>query len=101
SSQQRKKTTPPAKTHTAKPRPAPAKPAPKPARMIGSTIVIITKNEDRIAGELLDLSPYSVRIKSENLESTIALDTIDSIVFGPVAQARPSADPVAPQSTVP
>src|SRR5262249_44872031 len=65
-----------------KPHPAPAKPAPKPVGIVGSTVLIITKNQDRIAGQLLDMSAYSLRIKSDNLESTIALDTVDSIVFG-------------------
>ena len=59
-------------------------------RLIGSPIVIITKNDDRITGTLLDLTAYSVRIRADNLESTIALDTIASISFGnaspPVAQ---------------
>jgi hypothetical protein len=45
-------------------------------RMIGSTVVIMTKNGDRITGELLDLTAYSVRIKADNLESSIALDTV-------------------------
>ena len=51
-------------------------------RIIGSTVVIITKNGDRIAGEVLDLTAYSVRLRADNLESTIALDTIASMSFG-------------------
>ena len=54
-------------------------------RIIGSTVVIITKNGDRITGEVLDLSAYSVRLRADNLESTIALDTIASLSFGGAA----------------
>jgi hypothetical protein len=59
-------------------------------RIIGSQIIIMTKNDDRITGTLLDLTAYSVRIRADNLESTIALDTIASISFG-------SASPAAAQ----
>lgn len=64
-------------------RPAPTSPAAlaKP-QIIGSTAVIITKNGDRITGEVLDLSAFSVRLKADNLESQIALDTIASMSFG-------------------
>jgi len=71
-----------------KPSPKPRNPAPtSPAtqtlpRIIGSSAVIITKNGDRIAGEVLDLTAYSVRLRADSLESTIALDTIASLSFG-------------------
>lgn len=52
------------------------------ARSIGTPIVIVTKNGDRLTGELLDLSAYSVRLRSGTLESTIALDTIATLSFG-------------------
>jgi len=45
-------------------------------------VVIITKNDDRIVGTLVDLSAYSIRIKADNLESTISLDRIASLSFG-------------------
>src|SRR5215216_7981436 len=64
-------------------------------RIIGSKVVIVTKSDDRITGTLLDLTAYSVRIRADNLESTIALDTIASISFG---QASP---PVAQPVSVP
>jgi len=51
-------------------------------RIIGSTVVMITKNGDRLTGELLDLTAYSARLRADNLESTIALDTIASLSFG-------------------
>lgn len=64
-------------------------------RLVGSQIIIITKNDDRITGTLLDLTAYSVRIRADNLESTIALDTIASISFGSVvpAPAKPASVP--------
>ena len=72
-------------------------PKPNAPRLIGSPIVITTKNEDRIAGTLLDLTAYSVRVRADNLESTIALDTIASISFGTSAAARPRpSQPAAP-----
>jgi hypothetical protein len=87
------------KPRPAKPRPAPAKQqAPKPVGIIGSTVLIVTRNQDRIAGELLDLSPYSVKIKSDSLESTLALDTVDSIVFGSGPVPHQNSEP-APQQT--
>lgn len=66
-------------------------------RIIGSTVVIITKNGDRITGEVLDLTAYSVRLRADNLESTIALDTIASLSFGGAAPPAPRVDqPVGP-----
>jgi len=59
-----------------------AEPAASGPRMVGSTVVIITKNDDRIVGTLLDLTAYSVGIKADNLESTISLDRIASLSFG-------------------
>lgn len=79
------------KKNPPKPRPqATRKPAPSVAapRIIGSQVVLLTKNGDEISGVLLDLSAYSVRIKDDNLESTIALDTLASISFGTSSLAR-------------
>lgn len=60
-------------------------------RVIGSQVILVTKNDERIAGTLLDLNAYSARIKADNLESSIALDTITSISFsGSVAATRPA-----------
>jgi hypothetical protein len=91
-----------AQTHKKKPaRPRatnsqPADAATKP-RIIGSTVSIVTKNGDRIAGELLDLNAYSVKFKADNLESTIALDTIASLTFGsPAAPGGKADQPVRP-----
>jgi hypothetical protein len=70
----------------------PAKP-----RIIGSTILIITRNGDRITGEVLDLTAYSVRVRADNLESTIALDTIASLSFSGAAPPAARIDqPIGP-----
>ena len=70
-------------------------------RIIGSRIVIITKNGDRIEGELLDLTAYSARIRANNLESTIALDTVASLALSgaqaPGARSEQAAGPVRPE----
>lgn len=57
-------------------------------RVLGSTVFIVTKNGDRISGELLDLTAYSVRLRSDKLESTIALDTIAQLSFGETASGE-------------
>jgi hypothetical protein len=61
-------------------------------RIIGSNAVIITKNGDRMTGEVLDLTAYSVRLRTANLESTIALDTIASMSFGGASVPTPRVD---------
>jgi hypothetical protein len=66
-------------------------------RILGSTVVIVTKNGDRITGEVLDLSAFSVRLRADNLESTIALDTIASISFsGAAPQPSRGDQPIGP-----
>lgn len=93
--QKRKKKAPP-RSRTASSQPSAATLA-KP-RIIGSTVVIITKNGDRITGEVLDLTAYSVSFRADNLESTIALDTIASLSFGgaavPTTRVDQSVGPV-------
>ncbi|PYT07128.1 MAG: hypothetical protein DMF60_07700 [Acidobacteria bacterium] len=92
--QKRKKK--PARSRVTNSPPAPP-PATKP-RILGSTVSIVTRNGDRITGELLDLTAYSVRFRADNLESTIALDTIASLSFSgaapPGARAEEPAGPV-------
>jgi hypothetical protein len=71
-------------------------------RIIGSPVEIVTKNGDRISGELLDLTAYSLRIRSEGLESIIALDTVASLSFGasaPAPNGAPAAGPVSADFT--
>jgi hypothetical protein len=59
--------------------------------MVGSQVVITTKSGAIIRGQFLDLNSYSIKIRSDNLESTIALETIAGISFGnaPLAQPQP------------
>jgi hypothetical protein len=87
--QKRKKA--PARSRAASPQADASKP-----RMIGSTVLIITKNGDRITGELLDLTAYSVRIRAESLESSIALDTIASLSFAGAASSERETQPIGP-----
>jgi len=95
--QKRKKTTP-SRSQSASRQPSAATPT-RP-RIIGATVVIITKNGDRITGEVLDLTAYSVRLRADNLESTIALDTIASLAFGGAATPSAGVDqPVGPVRT--
>ena len=65
-------------------------------RIVGSTVVIITRNGDRISGEVLDLNAYSIRLRADNLESTIALDTIASLSFAGGAPSARVEQPVGP-----
>jgi hypothetical protein len=57
--------------------------------MIGTQVVVTTKNGDRIKGELLDLSPYSIKIRADRLESVHALESIQSVAFGSSAASPP------------
>jgi hypothetical protein len=93
--QKRKKPTSRARSTTSQP----SSGAVNKPRIIGSTVVIITKNGDRIAGELLDLTAYSARIRANNLESTIALDTVASMSIGGAAPptGRAEQTPVRPE----
>src|SRR5437667_2340365 len=93
--QKRKKK--PARSRVTNSPPAPP-PATKP-RILGSTVSIVTRNGDRITGELLDLTAYSVRFRADNLESTLALDTIASLSFGGAA-APPGARAEEPTGPV-
>jgi hypothetical protein len=86
--QKRKKGRSPARSRSTAARSEPAASGP---RMVGTPVVIITKNDDRITGTLVDLTAYSIRIKADNLESTISLDRIASLSFGAASTpARPA-----------
>jgi hypothetical protein len=50
-------------------------------RIVGKNVILKTKNGDRITGTILDLNAYSIRIKSQNLETVQALDTLSSLSF--------------------
>lgn len=60
----------------------PVKTAAPTAPVIGSTVNIKTVGGDRISGELLDLTAFSVRLRSNNLESVIPFESISTISFG-------------------
>src|SRR5215510_3650073 len=75
------------------PAPAPHKAAPAPPPIVGAPVSIATKNGEQIAGQVLEVSPYKVRVKQGELESTVPLESIASMVFGeappPVVAAPP------------
>lgn len=70
-----------------------------PTGIIGSKVFLETKNGDRISGELLALNAYSIRLRSDQLESAIALDTIAQVSFGapPGRPARADQSPARPE----
>lgn len=78
-----------------KKKPAPQKSSPplntSTPGIIGSKVFIETRNGDRISGELMGLSAYSIRLRSDQLESTIALDTLAQVSFGDPVSVRPRA----------
>ena len=82
---QRRRKAPSAKAGAVKPESA-ARPV---APTVGSTINLVTKNGDKLSGELVDLTAFSVRFKSNNLESTLPLESIASLSF---TDARVSND---------
>ncbi|MEW6128935.1 MAG: hypothetical protein AB1757_17995 [Acidobacteriota bacterium] len=65
------------------------------ARVIGSTVSITTKDGNKLAGTLLDLSAYSLRLKADALESVIALETVAAITFDPTVTTQPEMPPVS------
>jgi hypothetical protein len=82
-------------------KPAPKPPAAATPRIIGTQVLLVTRNGDQIPGTLLELTAYSARIRQDALESTIALDTLASISFGssppPARQPAHSAAPARPE----
>ena len=77
---------------------APAVKAPA-SPLAGTAVVIVTKNSDRIVGTIIDLNPYSIRIRSEGLESAIALDTISSLTFGSLGGRDTNREPPPPAAS--
>ena len=71
-------------TRTKKAAPKKAAPEEKPAAppMLGAGVVVVTRNGDQITGALVELTAYSVKIKVDNLESAVSLDTVSTISFG-------------------
>jgi hypothetical protein len=83
-----------AQKRRSRPKPVPkraAKPEETPPpRIIGTNVVLTTKNGDKVSGSLQALTAYSARVKSSGLESTVALETVSLISFGgPAASAAP------------
>lgn len=86
--QKRKKTPAPSRGKSVKPEPV--KPI---APTVGTTVHIITKNGDKLSGALVDISAFSVRFKANNLESTLAMETIASISFGAAKDTDEKKEP--------
>jgi hypothetical protein len=61
------------------------------APIIGSTVTILTKGGEQLTGEIVDLSAYSVRLKSDNLESAIPFDSIAAISFASAKALEPKS----------
>lgn len=55
------------------------------APMVGSAVQITTRNGGQITGTLAGLDIHNVRIKQNNLESTVALEAVTSISFRPAS----------------
>jgi hypothetical protein len=72
---------------------APATPTTPAAPVIGSVVNILTKGGDKLTGQLLDMSAYSLRIRSDNLDSAIPMESIISISFGNAKPAESSEKP--------
>jgi hypothetical protein len=92
---QRKKRATKPKGRSASKAPA-ATPTPNGPRIVGSDVEIITKSGDHIVGEVLELTAYSIRIRADRLESTIAMDTIASLSFGGAPTPTAKASTPAP-----
>ena len=86
--QKKKKGAPPKRKPTTKAAAPAAQSAPP---IIGANVEIVTRNGDRVAGQLLDLNGFNIRIRADGVESTIGFDTIESLSFG-----EPPARPVKP-----
>lgn len=85
---QNRKKTPPKKKPVAQKSSSPV--STSAPRVVGSKVFIETRNGDRISGELVDLTSYSIRLRSDKLESTIALDTVAQLSFGAPVTSRPA-----------
>jgi hypothetical protein len=80
--QKSKKSRPRPSTKQPASKPAPVTPAPPTAPSIGSTVNILTKGGDKLTGQLLDVNAFSIRIRSNSLDSAIPVDSIAAIAFG-------------------
>jgi len=69
------------------------KPTPAPSPIVGAAVSIATKNGEQITGQVLEVSPYKVRVKQGELESTVPLETIASMSFGDAPAPTVAAPP--------
>lgn len=51
--------------------------------MIGSAIQITTRNGGQITGTMAGLDAHNIRVRQNNIESAVALETVSSILFTP------------------
>jgi hypothetical protein len=86
---------PTGKRTTAQPKSTPGAAITNTPRVIGANITITTKGGNNISGSLMDLTAYSVRIKSGGLESTLALETIAAISFDSTLPTQPPPPPLS------
>jgi hypothetical protein len=59
-------------------------------------VLIVTRNGDKIAGSIVDMNAFSIRIKSDGLESAYSLDTLSSLSFGAGVTGSTREPPGAP-----
>jgi hypothetical protein len=59
-------------------------------------VIVLTRNGDKIAGTIVDMNAFSIRVKSDGLESALPLDTISSLSFGSGGTNSTTALPSAP-----
>jgi len=77
------------------------KTTPAPPPIVGAAVSIATRNGEQITGQVLEVSPYRVRVKQGQLESTVPFESIASIRFGdaplpPVVTAAPQPNSQSP-----
>jgi len=71
------------------------KTAPAPAPIIGAQVTVTTKAGEQIAGQVLEIGGYSVRVKQGDLESKVPLESIAVMRFGDAPEPAPAPAPAA------
>jgi hypothetical protein len=86
---QRRKGSSPRKSTTKKA----AADAPATPSIAGSPVVVVTRDGNKLSGEILDLNASAVRIKAADQESSVSLTSVSSLSFGSSSseEARSSA----------
>ncbi|HKV40973.1 MAG TPA: hypothetical protein VJX67_17330 [Blastocatellia bacterium] len=66
--------------------------------IIGSKIVVVTRKDERISGNLEQLDAYNLKLKTPDQEATVPLDSVASIELAPPDKTdeRPASSPAAP-----